>query len=189
MSRREQQYLMTESQKALVSKHHNLIYGFMRKHEMIRTDKTDVSNWYGILAIALIKAGHNWNEARGSFTSYAWGLMANAYKDEIKSKKASKRNGIVVSLDEPIGVSEGEEVCIGDIIPDESSENDLENYVINKIMFINVFAVLSQKEEVVIESKMNSHTNREIAQKLNCSEQNIGYMIRKIRKKISVYFD
>ena len=61
--------------------------------------------------------------------------------------------------------------------------------MINKIMFINVFAVLSQKEEVVVESKMNSHTNREIAQKLNCSEQNIGYMIRKIRKKISVYFD
>ena len=115
--------------------------------------------------------------------------MANAYKDEIKSRKRSKRNSIVVSLDEPIGVSEGEEVCIGDIIPDESSENDLENYVINKIMFINVFAVLSQKEEVVVESKMNSHTNREIAQKLNCSEQNIGYMIRKIRKKISVYFD
>lgn len=189
MSRREQQYLMTESQKALVSKHHNLIYSFMRKHEMIRTDKTDVSNWYGILAIALIKAGYNWNEARGSFTSYAWGLMANAYKDEIKSRKRSKRNSIVVSLDEPIGVSDGEEVCIGDIIPDESSENDLENYVINKIMFINVFAVLSQKEEVVVESKMNSHTNREIAQKLNCSEQNIGYMIRKIRKKISVYFD
>ena len=72
---------LTEEQRQLVADNHNLIYGFMKKSNL------QSEEWYGIIAIGLIKAAMNYSADSGAqFSTYAYRCMHNEYRNELKHR-------------------------------------------------------------------------------------------------------
>lgn len=87
---------LTPAQRDMVAENHNLIYGFLHKHSL------NIDDWYDCAAIALCRAAQTYDTGRGLvFSTYAYGVMLNAMRQAQRTAKASKRQAIMVSLDDP----------------------------------------------------------------------------------------
>ena len=91
---------LTENQKELVCKNHNLIYAFLKAHGLCASEGED---WYGVAAEGLCKAARAFRAESGvRFSTLAYVCMEN----EIK-KVMRRHNGLsVCSLDEPAAPDE-----------------------------------------------------------------------------------
>lgn len=104
---------MTDEQKSLAEKYHNLIYYVMNKYNISIDD-------YDLLALGLCKAAINYNESRGAFSTFAVACMLREIQQEVRKEYAIKRirkNGIIESLEKPIS----DTLVLGDIIRDEEN--------------------------------------------------------------------
>ena len=163
----------TEQQK-LVEENHNLIYYMCNKYNL------SFEEYYGILAIALCKAAIGYDETTGySFTTYACKAMYNAYSAHIRYIKNSRRNGVVVYLNDIIYENNNGDP---DITLEDVISNNLNAY--DECIFLN-FSKLDEEQIKIIELRMQGYNQTEIARIFNMSQAHISRLLSKIYKLLT----
>lgn len=169
---------LTEEQRELAEKNHDLIYGYAHKKNI------SIDELYGVLAIGLCKAAKIYDESKGRFSTLAYKCMENELNTYWKSlnKKSVVPNDLTISYD---FFKEYEEYnCI------ENYSNYCDyNIIINDVILNEFVNTLTNKEKDIFNCLLNEFTHQEIACKFNCSKQNIGYCVKRIRKKARAFFN
>lgn len=169
---------LTNEQKELVTENHNLIYAYAHKKDI------SLDEYYGILAIGLCKAAKAFDKSKGEFSTIAYRCMENelcTYWKSMQSKSTIPED-LILSYDN------------GDY---DNQNNFLENYpdcqasesVMYAIISSEFIESLNDKEKEVVNLLMDGLTHREIANKLECKRQNIGYYVKQIRNKANDYLN
>lgn len=171
---------LTEEQRELVSKNHNLIYGYAYKR------KIPIDDYYDILAIGLCKAAKSYDEKRCEFSTFAFKCMDNEVNAILKClhKKTAIPDNLIVSYDS--SAFEGSfdnSLILAETITDVKSYND----IMYNVMMNEITNSLTERELTVLRYLIGGLTHSEIAEKLGCNRQNITYFVGRIRKKLNDY--
>ena len=161
--------MLTEEQKILVEKNHNLIYYVLLKHGL------SINDYYDIGAIALCKAAKNYDETRGSFTTFAVYCIEMQLRHEHRketNKKRFAKDGIV-SLDADVN---GEGCNLSMFIG--------KSYIDDDVILVNVRSVLDEQQRTIFEYLLLGYNQCELAKILNISQPVISRKITKMRKII-----
>ena len=173
---------LNEEQRSLIEKNHNLIYGYAQKK------KLDLDEYYDILALALCRAALSFNSSKSSFQTYAYMIMGsevNAHRRfKVQPKRKLDKSVKEVRLDDPVNLED----------KTKDSYSTIGEFTINpsvplcdvcegKIMADDMLSVLSDKERSVVLKKTDGLTEVEIAQQLNCSQQNVSHYVKRIKRK------
>lgn len=157
---------LTEEQKELVEKNHNLIYDFAHKRNILNVD-----DYYGILAVGLCKAAKSYDESRGyAFSTLAFKCMDNELKDVLRRYDLSVNKHTLSYDDESFPKD----------FPDSRTYRGMQY----AIMLDSLTMKLNSKEVKVLSMIADGDTQNEIAEKMGCKQQNISYYIKQIKKKI-----
>lgn len=169
---------LTDEQRELATKNHNLIYAYAHKKNLF------IEDYYDILAIGLCKATKMYDQYKGSFTTLCFKCMENELYNYWNSmqKKSYIPDNLILSYDTPqnIGYSDGQ-VDLVEVITDFNADNDI-SYA---IMYYEIINKLTTKEKIIVQYLLNGFTHNEIANVFKCKQQNISYIVKKIRKKLS----
>lgn len=147
----------------LIVDNHNLIYSYAIKNHL------DIEEYYGILAIALIKAAENYKEDYGtSFTTFAFTIMRNSI---IRDGKKRSRDSLYhsMSLD---GFTD-DDVPLVEIIPNEEKYN----------FEFNFPKTLTSDEKDLLIYRFCGFSNKDIYEFTGMSPQKIADSMREIRHK------
>lgn len=170
---------LTERQRELVEKNHNLIYGFANRN------KLSVDEYYDILAIGLCRAAKMYDANNGAFSTFAYICMKNALVNywEQNCAKGVIPNNKIVSYDTPnflnnVSSDNGYINCF--------TENDYTcDIVMSNMMYESFCSLLTETERLVVDLLIKSIPQVQIAERMGCSKQNIRYYIDRIRKKFA----
>lgn len=167
---------LTEEQRELAAKNHNLIYTYAYKKNI------SLEDYYGTLAIGLCKAAKVFDKDKGNFSNIAFSCMENELYDYWKStrKKSSIPENLMLSYDAPKEWedSDGKNGLL-ESIPDYRT-NDSMMYAVISYEFIEK---LTEKEKIIVRLLMDGLTHVEIANELGCKRQNVDYRVKRIREK------
>jgi RNA polymerase sigma factor (sigma-70 family) len=163
----------------------NLVYHIARKY-----GGEDYEELVGIGMIGLTKALNNYSNREFKFVTLAYRCIANEINKHFKSKKYAKRDGVNVSLQEPIGGNgDGEFLTFEDVLIDEKPL--IEDIVVlkNEVgIVMSTIDELPNKDKAIFLMRVDELTFREIASKLGMTHQwaNIKYknIVDKIKKKV-----
>lgn len=168
---------LTEKQRELAEKNHDLIYGYAHKKNI------SIGEYYDLLAIGLCKAAKTYDENKGRFSTLAYKCMENELNTYWKSlnKKSVIPSELILSYDAPITSTDlSDNNCkLIENIPDST----LHNGIASDIMFSTFMNILNNKETLIVNMLIDGLTHKEIAEKLGCRKQNISYHVKKIREK------
>lgn len=164
----------------MVDDNHNLIYGLAHKKRL------NLDDCYGILALALCNAALHFDENKGKFSTFAYTYMINAIKNYKKSVY-SKDKISMISLDADYTSNEDNESGeLFNVIICDNLQPDLE--IEDKESCVMLMNTLNEKEKQVVNYKMNGLSEKTIAEKMGCSQQNINVRIKRIRKKWNNFY-
>lgn len=171
--------MLTKVQQQLVTDNHSLIYGYADKH------KLDLDEFYGILALALCKAAQHFDESKGKFSTVVYTCMGNAVRNYYKAKE-NKSKLPLVYLDADYTDNDSENELLSNVITsfELQPDQEVEGNVIGQILL----AMLSDKEREIVEDRLKGMTEKQIAQKMGCTHQNVHSWINKIRKKWTKFY-
>lgn len=150
----------------LAEKNYRLIEGFCKKY------KVDYEEYYGTLAIALVKASQNYDESKKcEFSTYAYNIMRNAVLNEMRNNSVDALFHCK-SLDST--TINGDSII--ELIPMQSkSEN-----------FIKFPSDMTKREKQVLNHYLQGYSLRGIADRLNLSINRVSNiynnMIEKFRR-------
>ena len=170
---------LTEKQRKLVEENHDLIYGFAKiKH-------LSIDEYYDLLAIGLCKASMSFDEYKGNFSTLAYTCMENEINGYLRhiNKKSSISDNIILSYDSLI-VNDEDWCCT--LLSKLSYDKSNEELISNAFSYALINA-LNDKEKIVVKSLLYGMTQIEIAKHLKCKQQNIGHIIKKIKRKWTPY--
>lgn len=165
---------LTKQQKKLVEENHNLIYGFAKSR------KLDIDHYYDILAIGLCKAAKIYDEDQCKFSTFAYRCM------EIEIYAYWKRNIKKYGTIEEIALCDNHYMYKNGFGIKTLSTHDI---VVNNIIVSAFLNTLSKKEKTIIELIMNGLQQKEIADMMNCTQQNISFFVKKVHKKWNKYMN
>ena len=163
---------LTDEQRELAEKNHNLIYKFAYKRNIL------IDEYYGILATGLCNAAKIYDSNKGEFSTIAFRCMENELYMFWRSlqKKSCIPNELVYSIDsEEKSFKEPFDFCHFDKL-----EYD--------IMIEELKDILNDNEMKIIKMLLDGEIQSEIAEKMGCKRQNVGYYIKQIKKKIEHLF-
>lgn len=173
---------LTEEQRELASKNHNLIYWFANKNNI------SIDDFYDVLAIGLCKAARAFDDDKGEFSTFACKCMKNELYMHLKSarRQCVIPREIVLYGDAPIKENGlfGSETLF-DIIPDKDSSKRMSC----AIMLKELHNTLGHKEKMVFELMLSGMKHREIADMMNCKRQNVTRYVKNIRMKANAYME
>ena len=167
---------LTEEQKEFVAKNHDLIYAYAYKKNI------SIDEYYDVLAIGLCKAAMTFDKNKGEFSTLAYRCMENEffmYLNETKKLSAIPHDSMLSY--EALNCTENIDNQNG--IIDYGSYED----VTYSAMFFELVNELTNKEKVIFKHLINGLTHYEIAEKLNCSRQNVDYHVNRLRNKVRKY--
>lgn len=101
---------LTNDERELVEKNHNLIYWYANSHNL------DLNDYYDILAIALCKAAIGYDSSKGAFSTYATRCLENARLMEIRNNNCKSRQALVISFDTVISEKDGNTLTVEDTL-------------------------------------------------------------------------
>ena len=85
--------VLTNQQRKFAEEHHQLIYGFLHAFRL------PCEEWYGVAAIGYCKAVARYEPEQGwSFTTFAYRVMLNDVRMEMRKARAHKRRALILSL-------------------------------------------------------------------------------------------
>lgn len=175
---------LTKQQQDLVEKNHNLIYGFIHNH------KLNVEEYYDILAIAVCKAAKMFDGNKSDFSTYAYNAMKKElykYWRHINRQKFIPDEMILsYNAEYDNSSNEGRSINLMDYLMDKHSTHDI---VIGNMMSEKLISMLKDSEKKVAQYLLIGMQQSEIAKILNCSRQNVNFVIQQIRKKWISYFN
>lgn len=173
-------YALTEEQKQLVSKNHNLIYGYAAKKHL------DIEEYYGVLAEALCMAGKLYDPKIGNqFSTLAYKCFEIERAAHIRAKNRMRNipSDLFVSYDAKIKNEDGKQTSFLDYLSDHIQDNSDED-----LLFIRDFiGSLDQREKFVLNHLLLGYKSVEIAKAVALSHQSITLLKKKIRKKWNRY--
>lgn len=177
--------MLTNEQQKLVEVNHNLIYKFANKENLA------IDEYYDILAIGLCRAAIGFEESKGKFSTFAFHCMKNElcmYWRHGQRQSAIPDN-MVLSYGATISNSDNDsEGSYGNTFLDYfADKNFTDEIVISEIMSNVLLDVLNEKEKRIVELLVDGFNQTDIANKLNCSRQNVNHYIKQINKKWSAY--
>lgn len=169
---------LTQIQKQLVEKNHNLIYGFAHKY------KLKVDEYYDILALALCQAAMQYCKDKSQFPTFAYICMTNAIRNYIKSENKNVIPLIYLDADYTDSTSDDENLL--NVITNNNLQLDIE--VEGKQISQILFSMLSDKEKQIVIDRVNGLSEKQIAIKMGCTHQNIHDWIKRIRAKWNIFY-
>ena len=176
------EYKLTDEQRELVTKNHDLIYSFAHKINI------SIDEYYDVLAIGLCKAAKSFDNSKGEFSTLAYSCMSNELGDCWRSmnKKSSVPNNMIVSCDSTIEKEDADNKnSFIDAFSDCRSYED-EEYV---TIVTDIFNQLNEKEKFVFVKLLLDSSRHDIAKAMNCSVPNVFYYVQNIRNKVVDYLN
>lgn len=164
---------LDEEEREFAEKNHNLIYSFLRKHNL------SVEEWYGVVAIGYIQAVKKYDPSRGAFYNFAYTCMLNMVRMEERKVRLQNQwvNG-VLSLDAEYG--EGKGVFLRDLIPDKEDMDSLYRYR----EFIHIVEELPKDLRDVISLKVCGYNQVEIGSILGYSQSKVSKLFNQALREI-----
>lgn len=166
---------MTHEQRKLAEDNHNLIYGFLNKHEL------SIEEYYDVAAIGLCKAAISYDSSITQFATYAYTVMYNEIKVCYRRQQASIRvpTHLIDYYDAPIHTEGTHELTLLDVIP---SHECLEDTILNCECIKKFVGTLSEQEKKLVMLVYNECTQTEMAATLGLSQSYVSRMLRKLKK-------
>ena len=125
-----------------------------------------------------------------TYKSYRYMVIKHAFLMFIRSMKSKKRTGITISLDEEIqGTDKNIKLC--DTIPYyDDLDRNIKAQEIRAIFEIELAKIKNEKKKNILKMYLYDGLKpREIAKKLQVSEQYISHVSASLRKKLKVEFE
>lgn len=172
---------LTKEQEVLVEDNHNLIYGYLHKNNLRFDD------YYDVAAIGLCCASLNYEPSKGEFSTYAYKCMSNEVGNYIRSNingKTKIPEDEITSYD--VILEDGSETTVNRI---DSSNSNIEEDIIVGIDYLSFVSLLNNKEQLIVQSLQNGLKQCQIARELECSQQNISLIVKRIKEKWLKYYN
>jgi len=170
------EYPLTEEQRKLAEKNHNLIFGFAKSR------KIDLREFYDLLAIGLCKAAKNYDPQEGyQFSTIAYKSMENEWISHLRTELRPSHipDDLIISYNAEMRKEDGKRTQFLDYIADHLGCADEECLVFIRA-FINRLPELDRK---IIRMLLFGYSAREIAHSLLISEKTVYNTKRKIRRR------
>ena len=161
--------MLTEEQKIIVEKNHNLIYYVLLKHGL------SINEYYDIAAIALCNAAKSYDEKKGSFTTFAVYCIEMQLRKEYRKETNKKRLANVGTLSLDADMT-GDGCNIGLFIG--------KSYIDDDLILVDVRSLLNEQQRTIFEYLLLGYTQCELAKILNISQSVVSRKITKIRQII-----
>lgn len=167
---------ITEEQKELVEKNHNLIYSFLQKQHL------SVEDWYGLAAIGLCKAAITFNKEISSFSTYAFKCMfTHVYSEKRKELQARTIPfNQIVYYQTQINDDNGNETNFMNYIP---SKENVEDTVLSSVIFDEYNKLLTDRDKKIFTLFRDGYTQKEISKIVGCSQPQVS----RVKKKLVEY--
>lgn len=167
---------ITEEQKELVEKNHNLIYSFLQKQHL------SVEDWYGLAAIELCKAAITFNKEISSFSTYAFKCMfTHVYSEKRKELQARTiPSNQIVYYQTQINDDNGNETNFMNYIP---SKENVEDTVLSSVIFDEYNKLLTDRDKKIFTLFRDGYTQKEISKIVGCSQPQVS----RVKKKLVEY--
>lgn len=166
---------LTDKQRELAAKNHNLIYWFAHKNNI------SIEEFYDVLAIGLCKAARSFDNNKGEFSTFAYRCIENELKTHWKS--LNKKSIIPCEL---ISSYDNDDYDFN--LLEKISDCQTQDHIMYAIMSKEFIEVLNDKEKNIYRMLLNGMKQNEIADELNCKRQNVTYYVKHIREKANDYF-
>lgn len=161
---------MTKEQEQLVTDNHNLIYYYLKRHNL------DISSYYDVCAIGLCKAAMSYDKNKSSFATYALHIIHNEYLMDIRKNTLVKNKDVCIcSLDETLTNSKGEQFYRYEIV-----SNGLSAY--DNILPYNLKEILDKRQLQVVQLCLLGYTQYDIGIKLKLSQSYVSRILKQIKK-------
>jgi len=161
---------MTKEQEQLVTDNHNLIYYYLKRHNL------DISSYYDVCAIGLCKAAMSYDKNKASFATYALHIMHNEYLMDIRKNTLVKNKDVYIcSLDETLTNSKGEQFYRYEIVSNELSAYD-------NILPYNLEEILDKRQLQIVQLCLLGYTQYDIGIKLKLSQSYVSRILKQIKK-------
>lgn len=172
---------LTNEEKELVAKNHNLIYFAMKRCNIKEPDE-----WYGIFAIGLCKAAQCFDETKGyKFSTYAIYYLYGYYKNTMRYmfQGKDKINQNALYYDKSIQYAEDDTVRMDSLQTNENN-TDFQDESNTKMDF-EFFCDKLEKEthKNVIHYLTQGFSVAETAKKLGISRQRVDVLRKEIQKR------
>ena len=167
---------LTKEQQELVLNNHNLVYSCIKSYNL------DLDEFYDVAVYGLCKAALNYDESNNTkFSTYAYVVMGNELKMELRRINNRKKCESDVSLNSLVETQSGNEYAeLIDLIPDDYDFEAISNI---KIDFIKMLSILNITELKILSLLINGYRCTEIGEKLNTSRAYIYRVIARINDK------
>ena len=172
---------LTKEQQELAENNHNLIYGYLHKNNL------NFDDYYDVAAIGLCCASLSYESSKGEFSTYAYKCMSNEVGNYIRSNingKTKIPEDEITSYD--VILEDGSEAIVDGI---ENSNSNLEEDIMVSIDYLSFINLLNDKERLIVESLQNGLKQCQIAEKIECSQQYVSQVIKKIKEKWLKYYN
>lgn len=173
-------YALTESQRELAGKNHNLIYKFAKIKE------ADLEEFYGVLAIGLCKAARAYDASSGyKFSTLAYRCMDNEYKMYWREELSSRHipSNMIVSYNKMMEDDDSEGAEFLGIISNRLDSCSLDY---SRVETLEFFHSLSDIQKIVLNGLMDGYRDSELAEYTGFSRSYINHIKKTIRKKASL---
>lgn len=165
-----QSAILTNKQSEFAEEHHTLIYAFLRDFHL------SVEEWYGVAAIGFCKAVMRYEPERGGkFTTFAYRVMLNDIRQEMRKARADKRRAVLVSLHSELSEGFTLEETIGYeplFMEDEPYNAALE-----------FLCSLDMRQRIIIAFLAAGTTQGDIAKRMNVSRGQVTRHVKALREK------
>lgn len=177
--------MLTEEQKKLVEDNYKLVFYVIKKMNL-----QDEEEWTGLASIGLCNTAKSYDPKKGCFATFAVACIRHEIIRELKAESRQMRNPgyKVASLQSRAfrqsDTRSGEEDEIIDFIADTS-----------QLGWESIIGITEIVKEVLMELKeidrkyflelMRGDSYLEIAQRYNCTRQNVHFHVKQVREKIA----
>lgn len=169
-----------------ITQNHNLIYSFLRHHNL------NIEDYYDIVAIGLVKAAQTFQEEKSSkFSSYAYFVMWNEIKSEWRKNSAQHREiqKYLISYNQNIkNNNEDGKTILLDCLPNINC--NVENEIIIKTVVENfVKKIKNPNHKKIFYMHISGYKQREIAEEINQTQSNVNRIIKDLLQKLKKELD
>lgn len=171
---------LNDTQRKLVEDNHNLIYSYLKSHNL---SLNAVEDWYGTAAIGLCKAALHFDESREKkFSTFAYLVMDNEVKQIMRKNR--KCAMATCSLDSSIN----DNGCyLSDIIPDE--RDFMTTIYLNDAIDI-VQRGMSDRDKMIVRLIIEDGcSQRKVSERFRISQAQVSRIYNTYINKIRDYFN
>lgn len=167
---------LTEEQQAFAEEHANLIYGFLRKHNL------PIDEFYGICAVAFVESVKRFDSSRGTaFSTYCYSAMSMKMQAEYTRKKRKGCLDVtVLSLNTPV-YGTNTLLQFQDMVPDST---DYISYIDCSESVRTAISKMGHDEKLVLNLHLKGRDQRSIGKKVGVSQTQVSRIIKRAKKKI-----